>query len=172
MSTEELPIEDSSEVVIEESFVAPEAISDSKLELVVELHAGTRPKVVDVFVEKYIDYQAYLKSEAEMDFLVAMDQYLLAKESYQLALAEYERKLEEGEEDAVLPTEPVEPVEVRVYVPESVEAWKLANYVKLRAASYPSKEEQLDMQYHDAIEGTSTWTDTIQSIKLKYPKPE
>ena len=35
---------------------------------------------------------------------------------------------------------------------------------------YPSWEEQADMQYWDTINGTTTWIDTISSIKDKYPK--
>mgnify|MGYP000008768543 CR=1 FL=1 len=41
-----------------------------------------------------------------------------------------------------------------------------------RAAEYPSLAEQLDMQYHDSINGTTTWADAIQAVKDKYPKPE
>ena len=44
------------------------------------------------------------------------------------------------------------------------------SYVELRAAEYPSREDQFDMQYHDQVDGTTTWKDTIQAIKDKYPK--
>ena len=47
---------------------------------------------------------------------------------------------------------------------------KSPSYAKLRAADYPSREEQLDMQFHDQVNGTTTWRDTIQAIKDKYPK--
>jgi len=36
---------------------------------------------------------------------------------------------------------------------------------------YPTIQEQLDMQYHDMVNGTTTWKDTILAIKAKYPKP-
>lgn len=39
-----------------------------------------------------------------------------------------------------------------------------------RAAEYPSIQEQLDMMYHDAVEGTTKWVDMVRSIKSKYPK--
>lgn len=42
--------------------------------------------------------------------------------------------------------------------------------IELRVAAYPSQDEQLDMQYWDALNGTSTWVDAITSIKVKYPK--
>lgn len=44
------------------------------------------------------------------------------------------------------------------------------SYQELRAAEYPSREEQLDMMYWDKINGTTIWEDTIQTIKDKYPK--
>jgi hypothetical protein len=40
-----------------------------------------------------------------------------------------------------------------------------------RASEYPSIQEQLDLQYHDALNGTTKWKDKIKSIKDKYPKP-
>ena len=44
------------------------------------------------------------------------------------------------------------------------------SYVELRSQEYPSREEQFDMQYHDQVNGTTTWRDTIQAIKDRYPK--
>jgi hypothetical protein len=43
-------------------------------------------------------------------------------------------------------------------------------YQRLRAAEYPSLADQLDMQYHDALNGTTTWQDAINAVKSKYPK--
>lgn len=43
-------------------------------------------------------------------------------------------------------------------------------YAEKRKAEYPSMEEQADMQYWDAINGTTVWQDTITAIKAKYPK--
>jgi hypothetical protein len=45
-----------------------------------------------------------------------------------------------------------------------------ASYVELRQAAYPSMAEQMDMQYWDNINGTTTWADAIQAIKDEYPK--
>ncbi len=45
-------------------------------------------------------------------------------------------------------------------------------YARNRKAEYPSIEDQQDMQFHDAIDGTTTWQDAIQAVKTKYPKPE
>ena len=39
-----------------------------------------------------------------------------------------------------------------------------------RKAAYPSIGDQLDMQYHDAVDGTTTWKNAIKSVKDKHPK--
>ena len=44
------------------------------------------------------------------------------------------------------------------------------NYLDDRAAMYPSIADQLDMQYHDLINNTTTWLDTIKNIKDSIPK--
>ena len=36
---------------------------------------------------------------------------------------------------------------------------------------YASIGDQLDMQYKDLINGTTTWKDHIAAVKAKYPKP-
>jgi hypothetical protein len=43
-------------------------------------------------------------------------------------------------------------------------------YQRDRAKEYPSIQEQMDMQYWDAINGTTTWQDAINAVKTKYPK--
>ena len=51
-------------------------------------------------------------------------------------------------------------------------AWKNANeYKKNREQSYPSIPEQLDMQYWDSVNGTTTWKDAIAKVKSDNPKP-
>ena len=44
-------------------------------------------------------------------------------------------------------------------------------YIRLRREAYPSLDEQQDMQYWDAVNGTTIWKDTIAKIKSDYPKP-
>ena len=44
------------------------------------------------------------------------------------------------------------------------------SYQELRAAEYPSLQDQQDMQYWDTINQTTVWQDTISAIKTKYPK--
>ena len=36
---------------------------------------------------------------------------------------------------------------------------------------YASIGDQLDMQYKDAVNGTTTWKDHVAALKAKYPKP-
>ena len=42
---------------------------------------------------------------------------------------------------------------------------------RTRADSYPSIGDQLDMQYHDAVNGTTTWKDAVAKVKADNPKP-
>ena len=46
------------------------------------------------------------------------------------------------------------------------------DYAEARSSEYPSLQEQQDMQYWDAINGTTTWKDKITEIKNKYPKTQ
>ena len=50
--------------------------------------------------------------------------------------------------------------------------WDLENnsYKSKRRAVYPSYQEQLDMQYWDKKNGTTTWVDAITKIKTDNPK--
>ena len=43
-------------------------------------------------------------------------------------------------------------------------------YARDRAAAYPSVQEQLDMQYWDSVNGTTTWADAIAAVKAAHPK--
>ena len=45
-------------------------------------------------------------------------------------------------------------------------------YIAARQAAYPSTGDQLDMQYWDAVNGTTTWKDAIAKVKSDNPKPE
>ena len=50
------------------------------------------------------------------------------------------------------------------------EAEKVA-YVFKRREAYPGLAEQLDMQYWDKKNGTTTWVDAIAKVKSDNPKP-
>jgi len=44
-------------------------------------------------------------------------------------------------------------------------------YASFRREAYAPIEDQLDMQYHDSLNGTTVWQDHIAAVKAKYPKP-
>ena len=44
-------------------------------------------------------------------------------------------------------------------------------YKSDRAAAYPSIGDQLDMQYWDKKNGTTTWVDAVAKVKSDNPKP-
>ena len=52
-------------------------------------------------------------------------------------------------------------------------AWdaEFDSYKSKRRAAFPSLAEQLDMQYWDAVNGTTTWKDAIAKVKSDNPKP-
>jgi len=51
-------------------------------------------------------------------------------------------------------------------------AWKNANeYKEKREEAYPGWQSQMDMQYWDSVNGTTTWKDAIAKVKSDNPKP-
>ena len=49
--------------------------------------------------------------------------------------------------------------------------WANKEYQRTRAESYDSIGDQLDMQYWDNVNGTTTWKDHVAAIKAAHPKP-
>ena len=50
--------------------------------------------------------------------------------------------------------------------------WKNANeYKEKREEAYPDWKTQMDMQYWDSVNGTTTWKDAIAKVKSDNPKP-
>ena len=45
-------------------------------------------------------------------------------------------------------------------------------YKTARQEAYGSIQDQLDMQYWDGVNGTTTWADHIAQVKSDNPKPE
>jgi len=56
--------------------------------------------------------------------------------------------------------------ETGVISPAPLPSWEVQ-----RQEAYGSIGEQLDMQYHDSIDGTTTWKDHITQVKTSIPKP-
>ena len=44
-------------------------------------------------------------------------------------------------------------------------------YVQARVEAYGSVQDQLDMQYWDSVNSTTTWADHIAQVKSDNPKP-
>ena len=49
-------------------------------------------------------------------------------------------------------------------------AYDNKEYQRDRAKAYPSWQEQMDMQYHDTVNGTTTWKDAVAKVKSDNPK--
>ena len=45
------------------------------------------------------------------------------------------------------------------------------SYARKRVNAYPSIQDQLDMQYWDKKNGTTTWVDAVAKVKSDNPKP-
>jgi hypothetical protein len=51
-----------------------------------------------------------------------------------------------------------------------VDITPVLTYADHRQIEYGPITDQLDMQYHDSINGTTTWVDHVEAVKTKYPK--
>ena len=64
-------------------------------------------------------------------------------------------------------------VDALVAAEEAFAANQAANgYKTSRQGAYAPLQDQLDMQYWDAVNGTTTWKDHVSKIKSDNPKPE
>ncbi len=78
-----------------------------------------------------------------------------------------------GDELEWLDTEQTQPTdaEIDAEVIRLQSEYDAKQYARNRAAAYPSMQEQLDMQYWDSVNGTTTWKDAIAAVKTENPKP-
>jgi hypothetical protein len=53
---------------------------------------------------------------------------------------------------------------------ELIKEYNSKKYQRDRAKSYPSIQEQLDLQYWDKLNNTNKWEEAINAVKIKYPK--
>ena len=65
-------------------------------------------------------------------------------------------------------TTPIDVSEIQTKVDELQADYDAKQYQRDRV--YPSIQDQLDMQYHDAVDGTTTWKDAIAKVKADNPK--
>tara|TARA_R110000824_G_scaffold264984_1_gene453832 strand:- start:823 stop:1119 length:297 start_codon:yes stop_codon:yes gene_type:complete len=61
------------------------------------------------------------------------------------------------------------PVPSEAEIEAAYTAWG-DDYARKRQAAYASLGDQLDMQYHDLVDNTTTWKDHISSVKTSFPK--
>ncbi len=50
-------------------------------------------------------------------------------------------------------------------------AFRQKQVMDIRKISYPTWNQQLDMQYNDSINNTTTWKDAIAAVKVANPRP-
>ena len=50
-------------------------------------------------------------------------------------------------------------------------AYDVKQYQRDREIKYPTWQDQMDMQYHDLVDDTSTWKDALKAVKDAHPKP-
>ena len=69
-------------------------------------------------------------------------------------------------EDQTPPTD----AEVDTKLAELNSDFDAQEYARNRASTFPSLGDQLDMQYWDQVNGTTTWKDAIAKVKSDNPK--
>tara|TARA_B000000557_G_C20483080_1_gene320416 strand:- start:45 stop:347 length:303 start_codon:yes stop_codon:yes gene_type:complete len=70
------------------------------------------------------------------------------------------------------PNKTISKSDLEAKVAEMQSAEDAIQYKKDRASQYPSIQDQLDMQYWDAVNGTNKWQEAIAKVKTDNPKPE
>ena len=66
--------------------------------------------------------------------------------------------------------EPPTRVEIDAKLIELNAEYDAQEYARNRATAFPSIGDQLDMQYHDQLDGTTTWKDAVAKVKSDNPK--
>ena len=67
-------------------------------------------------------------------------------------------------------TTPILQADIEAKQAELQTAYDNNKYQRDREKEYPSWQDQMDMQYWDKINGTSTWQDAIAKVKSDNPK--
>ena len=67
-------------------------------------------------------------------------------------------------------TTPIPKADIEAKMVEVQAEYDANQYQRDRATSYPTIQDQLDMQYWDNVNGTTTWEDAIAKIKADNPK--
>ena len=67
-------------------------------------------------------------------------------------------------------TTPISASDIEAKQAELQTEYDAKQYQRDREVAYPTIQEQLDMQYWDNVNGTTTWKDAIAKVKLDNPK--
>ena len=67
-------------------------------------------------------------------------------------------------------TTPISKTDIEAKMAELQTAYDNNAYQRVRATAYPTWQEQMDMQYKDLLNGTTTWKDAIAKVKSDNPK--
>ena len=67
-------------------------------------------------------------------------------------------------------TTPIPVADIEAKMTELQAEYDANQYQRERATAYPSIQEQLDMQYWDKVNGTTSWEDAIAKVKSDNPK--
>ena len=67
-------------------------------------------------------------------------------------------------------TTPISKADIEAKMAELQTDYDNNAYQRVRATAYPSWQEQLDMQYKDLLNGTTTWKDAVAKVKSDNPK--
>ena len=67
-------------------------------------------------------------------------------------------------------TTPIPQADIEAKMVEVQAEYDANQYQRDRATAYPTIQDQLDMQYWDNVNGTTTWEDAIAKVKADNPK--
>ena len=67
-------------------------------------------------------------------------------------------------------TTPIPVADIEAKMVEVQAEYDAKQYQRVRATAYPTWQDQMDMQYKDLLNGTTTWKDAVAKVKSDNPK--
>ena len=67
-------------------------------------------------------------------------------------------------------TAEISKADIKTKIAELQTAYDNNAYQRDRATAYPTWQDQMDMQYKDLLNGTTTWKDAVAKVKSDNPK--
>ena len=84
--------------------------------------------------------------------------------------SEFGTKVTWYDNDGVEISSPYSWAEVSTELDALITAEAANAYKQKRREAYPDIGDQMDMQYHDLLDGTTTWKDAVGAVKAAHPK--